>query len=239
MISPLAHIETDQIGANTTVHEYAIIRKNVKIGENVVIHPFVVIEEGVTIGSNTEIFPGSYIGKIPKGAGATARQTSYNPRISIGSDCAIGPNAVIFYDVEIGDHTLIGDGASLREQCSVGHHCIISRYVTLNYNAHVGNHTRIMDLTHITGNSTIGDNVFISVHVSTVNDNVVVAREYHEERIQGPTLENNVTIGAGAILLPSTHIGEGAFVGSGAVVTKDLPPRVLALGIPAKIIKEI
>jgi acetyltransferase-like isoleucine patch superfamily enzyme len=96
-----------------------------------------------------------------------------------------------------------------------------------------------MDLTHITGNCHIGDNVFISIHVSTVNDNVVVDREYVEERIQGPTIENNVSIGAGAILLPSVRIGEGSFVGAGALVTRDVPPHVLVLGIPAKIIKNI
>jgi acetyltransferase-like isoleucine patch superfamily enzyme len=239
MYSPLARIETDKIGEGTIIQEYALIRKNVVIGDNVIIHPFVLIEEGVTIGNRTEIFTGTYIGKKPKGAGATARPTSFIPRVTIGENCAIGPSAVIFYDVEIGDNTLIGDGASLREQCRVGHHCLISRYVTLNYNAHVGNHTRIMDLTHITGNCHIGNNVFISIHVSTVNDNVVVNREYDAEQIQGPWIENNVTIGAGAILLSSIHIGEGAFVGSGALVTRDVPPHVLVLGIPAKVVKEI
>lgn len=239
MLSNLACIETNDIGDNVIIYEYAIIRKNVKIGNNVIIHPFVVIEENVEIGNNTEIYPGTYIGKIPKGAGATAREVKFVKNIIIGENCAIGPNAVIFYDVEIGGHTLIGDGASLREQARVGHHCIISRYVTLNYNVQVGNHTKIMDLTHITGNCKIGDNVFISVQVSTVNDNVVVNRDYSDERILGPIIENNSTIGTGAILLPSVHIGEGSFVGSGALVTKDVPDHVLVLGVPAKVIKKL
>ncbi len=239
MLNSFALIETDQIGENTAIHEFAVIRKGAKIGSHVIIHPFVVIEEGVSIGDGTEIFPCSYIGKIPKGAGATARDISYSPKIVIGKNCAIGPHAVIFYDVEIGDNTLLGDGASIRELARIGHHCIIGRYVTINYNVRIGNHTRIMDMTHITGNCQIGDNVFISIHVSTVNDNAVVAREYEVERVQGPKIGHKATIGAGAILLPSVNIGESSFVGSGAIVTKDVPPHVLVLGVPAKVIKAI
>ena len=66
--------------------------------------------------------------------------------------------------------TLIGDGASIREQCRIGDNCIVSRLVTINYNAKIGNRTKIMDNTHITGNMEIGDDVFISV-VATTNDN--------------------------------------------------------------------
>jgi acetyltransferase-like isoleucine patch superfamily enzyme len=157
----------------------------------------------------------------------------------IEDNCVIGPNAVLFYDVEIGHHTLIGDGASLREQVRVGHHCIISRYVTINYNTHIGNHTRIMDSSHITGNCQIGDNVFISVLVSSTNDNIVFSRTYEEEKIIGPQISNNVSIGASACLLPRVKIGEGAFIAAGSVVTKDVEPFVLMMGIPAKPTKNI
>lgn len=73
MLNSFARIETDQIGENAVIHEFAVIRKGAKIGSHAIIHPFVVIEEGVSIGHGTEIFAGSYIGKIPKGADATAR----------------------------------------------------------------------------------------------------------------------------------------------------------------------
>jgi acetyltransferase-like isoleucine patch superfamily enzyme len=239
MISPLAVVETDQIGDNVTIHEYAIVRKHVVIGDNVVIHPFVVIEEHAIIGNDVEIFPGSYIGKKPRGAGATVRPISYTPQVKIGDGCAIGPHAVIFYDVEIGNNTLIGDGASLREQVRVGSQCIISRYVTINYNTTIGDKSQIMDLTHITGNVTIGDNVFISIHVSTTNDNGPITRTYDGESMNGPQIASRATIGAGSILLPRVQIGEGAIVGSGAVVTKDIAPYDLVMGVPAKVVKNV
>lgn len=239
MISTLSVVETEDIGKNVDIAEFSIVRTGVKIGDNVRIHPHVIINPGVVIGNDVEIFPGAYIGKPPKGAGATARPISFIPRVEIGDGCSIGPNAVIFYDVTIGNNTLLGDGASLREQVHVGHHCLISRYVTINYNTVIGNHTRIMDMTHITGNCRIGNNVFISVLVSSTNDNVVVTRQYEEEKISGPQVDDGATIGASACLLPGVKIGEGAFVASNAVVTRDVQPYDMVMGIPARVVKNL
>jgi acetyltransferase-like isoleucine patch superfamily enzyme len=96
-----------------------------------------------------------------------------------------------------------------------------------------------MDLSHITGNCEIGNNVFVSVLVSTTNDNVVVTREYEEEQIQGPRIQNGATIGAGACLLPGVVIGEGALVGANAVVTSDVQPYDLVMGIPARVARSL
>jgi len=239
MISKKAIVESDQIGNDVTIMENVIIRKGVTIGNKVIIHPNVIIESGCQICEGTEIFPGTHIGKIPKGAGATARPITFNKNIVIGENCSIGPNAVIYYDVEIGNNTLIGDGASLREKVKIGNYCIISRYVTINYNSSIGNNTKIMDLTHITGNCFVGDHVFISIHVSTVNDNVVVNREYEEDKITGPIFQDNCTIGAGAIILPGVTISKGSMVGAGSVVTKNVEENVLVMGIPAKKIRNL
>lgn len=239
MINRLSVVETEDIGSNVDIREFSIVRPGVRIGDNVCIHPHVVINSGVVIGDGVEVFPGAYIGKPPKGAGATARPISFTPKVEIGNDCSIGPNVVVFYDVTIGNHTLLGDGASLRERVRVGHHCLISRYVTVNYNTVIGDHTRIMDMTHLTGNCRIGNNVFISVLVSSTNDNVVVTRQYEDEQIFGPQVEDDATIGAGACLLPGVRIGRGAFVGANAVVTKDVQPYDLVMGVPARVVKNL
>jgi acetyltransferase-like isoleucine patch superfamily enzyme len=96
-----------------------------------------------------------------------------------------------------------------------------------------------MDLTHITGNCRIGDDVFISVLVSTANDNVLVTREYKAEAILGPTIADKASIGLGASLLPAVFIGEGAMVGAGSVVTRDVPPYRLAIGTPARSVRDL
>lgn len=235
----MAVVETNHIGKDVEIGEFCVIRANVVIGDNVTIHPNVIIESGVVIGNGVEIFPGTYIGKTPKGAGTTARPIKFEPKVTIGNHCAIGPNAVIYYDVTVGNNTLLGDGVSLREQVRVGNHCLLSRYVTVNYNTKIGDRTRIMDMTHITGNCDVGDDVFISVLVSTTNDNVVVDRKYEEEKIKGPQFQNRATIGAGACLLPGVVIGEGAFVAMNAVVTHDVQPYDVVMGIPAKVTRNI
>ena len=238
-ISEKAVVQTDFLGDNVTIHEFAVIRPGVRIANDVIIHPHVVINEDVVIGDGAEIFPGAVIGKEPKGAGALARQPSFEKKLVIGPNCSVGPHAVIFYDVEIGAGTLIGDGASIREQCRIGSRCIISRYVTINYNTRVGNRTKIMDLTHITGNCTIGDDVFISTTVGMTNDNMIGQAEYEEGRVKGPTICNGAVIGAGATLLPGVVIGEKAVIGAGAVVTRDVQENTVVMGMPARMMRQV
>jgi acetyltransferase-like isoleucine patch superfamily enzyme len=239
MISPHAIVETDDIGDGVSIAEFSVVRSGVRLGRGVRIHPNVVIESGVEVEEDVEVFPGAYLGKAPKGAAATARVVEYGRRVVIGRGTSVGPHAVVFYDVEIGAGSLIGDGASIREQCRVGSACIIGRYVTLNYNVKVGDRTRIMDLTHLTGNCVVGDDVFISVLVSTANDNEMVTRQYDESKVIGPTIGNRVSIGEGACVLPGVRIGDGAMVGAGSVVTRDVDPLALVMGVPAKFVRTI
>ncbi|MFC1782476.1 DapH/DapD/GlmU-related protein [Planctomycetota bacterium] len=233
-IAKTAIVETSDLGRSIVISEYAIIRAGVRIGDNVVIHPHTVINEDVIIGDGVEIFPGAVIGKEPKGAGTLARAPKYEKKLIIGSNCSIGPHVILFYDVVIGENTLLGDGASIREQCRIGSHCIISRYVTINYNTRIGDRTKIMDLTHVTGNCFIGNDVFISTIVGMTNDNLIGLGGYDEQRIKGPTIEDGAVIGAGATLLPGVVIGKKAMVGAGSVLTKNVPEHTVWYGVPAQ-----
>ncbi|MCB5196119.1 DapH/DapD/GlmU-related protein [Deefgea salmonis] len=224
------------IGKNVTIMPFAVIG-DVTIGDDCIIHPHVVIADGIVLGNAVEIFPGAFIGKEPKGAGALARQPEFERIVKIGNECSIGPNAVIFYDVAIGNNTLLGDGASIREKCTIGSRCILSRYVTVNYNTKIGDRTKVMDCTHITGNAVIGNDVFISLLVGTTNDNVV--RAGYSDHVVGPIIEDNVVIGVGASLLPAVVIGEGATIGAGSVVTKNVKQKTLVAGVPARFVKSI
>lgn len=235
-IHPTAIIHPEAvIDDNAIIGPYSVIGR-VKLGAHSIIHPHVVISDGVVIGNKVEVFPGAFIGKEPKGAGATARIPAFQSIVSVGDNCSVGPNAIIYYDVIIGSNTLIGDGASIREQCIIGKQCIISRYVTLNYNVHVGDRTKIMDLSHITGGSRIGSDIFISILVGTTNDNNV--RNGFGAHISGPKIENNVVIGAGATFLPGITVGTGATVGAGSVVTRNVPAGVTVYGKSAIIVRQ-
>lgn len=233
-ISPRAVVDTTCIGPGTVIDDFAIVRAGARIGSNCRIHPFVIIESGVEIGDGVEVFPGAFLGKEPKGAGATARAISFERSVRIGSGCSIGPHAVIFFDVHIGDNTLLGDGASVREGCRIGSRCIISRYVTINYATTIGDRVKIMDLTHITGNMVVEDGVFISTMVGSANDNAIGRAGYEDGRVVGPFVSKDAVVGAGATLLPSVRVGVAATVAAGAVVSRDVPDGGVVAGVPAR-----
>jgi acetyltransferase-like isoleucine patch superfamily enzyme len=153
--------------------------------------------------------------------------------VSIGNGCVVSPNVVIYSDVKIGKNTLLGDNASIREGCRIGDKCLISRNVSINYNTLIGNNTKVMDNTHLTGNMIIGNEVFISCLVATTNDNYIGKKGFHK-KMKGPVIEDNASIGAGANLLPNTKIGHDAIVAAGAVVTKDVEPETVVMGVPAR-----
>lgn len=238
MIESSAIVETNNIGTNVSIGHFSVIRHGVILGDNITIHSNVIIESGVVIGSNVEIFPGTYIGKIPKGNSKISRKLMYKSQIFIDENCLIGPNVVIYYDVHIGKSTLIGDNSSIRENVSIGDLCIIGRGVTINDSTRIGNRTKILDLTHITGNCEIGDDVFISVSVTTTNDNLFGKLGYGKH-VSGPKICNEVAIGAGANILPGVRIGEGAIVAASSVVTKDVPDYQMVAGYPARPVKKL
>jgi acetyltransferase-like isoleucine patch superfamily enzyme len=226
----LIHPEAN-IGKNVSIGPYGVIG-NCTIEDNCIIHSHAYIGDCVTLRSGVEVFNGAVIGKEPKGAGSTARPIDYQKVIMIGHDSSIGPHAIIYYDVEMGSKNLIGDGASIREQCKIGNNCIISRYVTINYNTKIGNHVKIMDNSHITGNMIIEDEVFISALVGTANDNQI--RAGYGAHVVGPLLKQGCIIGLGAKLMPNITVDKQAFVASGALVTKDVEEGKRVMGIPAK-----
>jgi UDP-2-acetamido-3-amino-2,3-dideoxy-glucuronate N-acetyltransferase len=228
------------IHSTARVEATARILGDVVIGKDVVIHDFVTIYPKVTIEDSVEIFEGAVIGRPPRGTKATLRKVSpdFKPT-KIGRYSVVSPHAVIYTDVEIGESTLVGDNASIREQCRIGKNCVISRNVTVNYNTIVGDFTKIMDNTHITGNMIIGSHVFISLMVSTSNDNNLGIKGYDESSVKGPIIEDHVGIGAGANILPGIRLGTGCIVAAGAVVTKDIPPKKLVMGTPARVVRDL
>jgi acetyltransferase-like isoleucine patch superfamily enzyme len=221
------------LGEDCVVHPHALVGAGATVGAQCVLHPNAVVGDGVVIGRGVEIMHCAVLGREPGGAGATAREPTFERRLTVGDGCAIGAHATIYYDVEIGTQTLVGDAASIREGGRIGQRCIVSRCVTLNYDVTIGNDVKVMDNTHITGGSRIGDGAFVSTMVASANDNDPT--EPINRQLMGPQIEAGAVIGAGAILLPGVVIGAGATVAAGAVVTRDVPPGATVMGLPAEV----
>jgi len=228
------------INSNSNIAKTAIIHENVIIEENVIIHDYVVIYPNTIIRKNVEIYDHCVLGKRPTSPGSTSRslKDSYS-NLVIGENSILCPSVVIYSGTTIGKNTLLGDFCSIREDCNIGDFCIISRNVSVNYNTKIGNRTKIMDNTHITGNMIIEDDVFISVLVSSTNDNTMGRESYSEDHVKGPYIKKGTTVGASAILLPNIVLGENSLIGAGSIVTKNVPDNELWMGSPAKFIRKI
>ena len=103
----------------------------------------------------------------------------------------------------------------------------------------IGAMTKIQADAYITAYSTLEEHVFVAPCVVTTNDNFMGRTERRHELIKGPTIRRGARIGGGAVLCPAVEIGEEAFVGAGAVVIKDVPPRVLVVGNPARVLRDV
>ena len=212
-------------GANCTIYEGAYIFPNVRLGDNVT------------------VFPGAVIGRPPVSSGATSRvvKTAELLPVTIGDHCVIGAHAVIYMDVTVGARSMICDTACVREEVRIGEQTIVAMGVTINYRTKIGNRVKIMDNSHITGNMVIEDDVFISTEVTTSNDNSMGRQPPSgaDWTSAGPIIRRFATIGQGASILPGVEIGRNAIIGAGAVVTRSVPPEVVVLGVPARVVRSL
>lgn len=233
-IHPSAAVESDAIGAGASIGEFAVVRAGATIGAGAIVHPNVVIEPGVEIGAGTEIMPGAYVGRRPKAVGAVGRRPTFRETLSIGAGCAIGPNAVIYYEARIGDEVLIAEGASIRERTRIADGCVIGRNTTTDAETEIGERARIMSDVVLVARVKIEKGVFIGPGTITTNDDAMGREGFSEEALEPQTIEEGAAIGGNATLLPGVRIGRGATVGAGSVVTKDVEAGVTVVGVPAR-----
>jgi acetyltransferase-like isoleucine patch superfamily enzyme len=158
--------------------------------------------------------------------------------------------------VEIGEGTRIESTAILQEGCKIGKNCFVGNYVVMRPNTRIGDNTKIGHLCVFEGNSIIGSNVlihaqchitmgtiiedavFLGPGVIGINDRYMVHMRRHiKEFVQEPFIVRRAArIGSGAIILPRVEIGENAVVGAGAVVTRNVGPKTVVLGNPARFV---
>lgn len=225
-----------QIGNNVTFSEDTLLGNDIFIGNNVTIYPLVVIEDGC------HIMDGVVLGRLPLSAGNTNRPiASQYSTTRIGEGSIIGCNSVLYTGVTLGKKVLINDLSVVREGSVLEDNVVLARSVMVNYDTHIGKRTRVMDLTELPGSMVVEEDVFISTGVSMANDNNVYLTRFRlaDLDVKGPTIRKYSVIGANVTLLPAVEIGEGAFVASGAVVTKDVPAWTIVAGVPASHFKNV
>jgi dTDP-4-amino-4,6-dideoxygalactose transaminase/acetyltransferase-like isoleucine patch superfamily enzyme len=229
------HIEDGtSIGFNVVIEAGARVGKSVRIDSNVIVREGTPISDHVVIGAN------SVLGQRPtKAKSSTLASSGVLPPLRVGEGCQIGVGAVIYAGSEIGSGSFIADGAQVREGCVIGENVIVGRAATVENDCEIGDGTRIQTSAYITALSKLGKNVFIAPMVCTTNDNYMGRTEERFKHRKGVTLEDGGRIGGGAVILPGVTVGKEAVVGAGSVVTRDVAPRKIALGTPARVVKDV
>lgn len=222
-----------------SVHPTAFIADGVVIREDVEIGAFAVIHGGTILGDGVVVGDHAVLGKRPKlGARSTAKGGEIGP-LEVGAGATISTHAVVYAGTTIGERTIIGDQAFVRERCRIGAGTVIGRGVTVENDTAIGADCRVQSQSYITAKSVLEDDVFIAPCVVTTNDNFMGRTEKRHALVKGPTIRRGARIGGAVCLLPGIEVGEEAFIGAGAVVTKDVPARTVMVGMPARILRDV
>lgn len=198
-----------------------------------------IVYPGTVVGEGCRILDYAVVGKQPTlSPRTTAKQEELAP-VELGPGTIVSTGAVVFAGSHIGARVVIGDQACVRERCQIGEDVVIGRGSLVENDSAVGDRTKIQAMAYVTAYATLEEDVFIAPCVQTSNDNFMGRTERRHEQRKGPTIRRGARVGVGAVLCPAVEIGEEAFVGAGAVVVKDVPPRVVVVGNPAHVLRDV
>jgi acetyltransferase-like isoleucine patch superfamily enzyme len=203
------------------------------------VHPTAVVHEGTVLGAGVRVLEYAVVGKQPVLGPRSTTKREPLPPTTVGDSTVISTGAVVFAGSTIGSGCIVGDQACIRERVTLGDEVVVGRGSLVENDTTVGRGTRIQADAYVTAYSTLEEDVFIAPCVVTTNDNFMGRTERRKELMKGPTIRRGARVGGGAVLCPGVEVGEEAFVGAGAVVTKDVPPKTIVYGNPARPVRDV
>jgi len=203
------------------------------------IHETAIVYPGTVLGEGVKVLEHAVVGKQPAlSPRSMAKRDPLEPAV-IGDGTIVSTGATVFAGAKVGARVILGDQSCVRERVVVGDDVVIGRGSLVENDTTIGAMTKIQAEAYITAYSTLEEHVFIAPCVVTTNDDFMGRTEKRHGLVKGPTIRRGARVGGGAILLPGVEIGEEAFVGAGAVVTKAVEPRMLVVGNPARVLRPV
>ncbi len=203
------------------------------------VHPSAIVYPGTVLGEGVRVLENAVVGKQPALSARSTAKREPLPPTEIGEGTILSTGAIVFAGSRLGARVIIGDQSCVRERVTIADDVVLGRGSLVENDTTIGAMTRIQADAYITAYSTLEEHVFIAPCVVTTNDNFMGRTDRRHELMKGPTIRRGARIGGGAILCPGIEIGEEAFVGAGAVVAKDVPPGVVVVGNPARILRRV
>lgn len=164
----------------------------------------------------------------------TGRHIELRP-VRIGDGARIRSGTAIYASVEIGARFETGHNVVIREENRIGDDCAVWNSSTIDYGCVLGHRVKIHCNVYVAQYTIIEDDVFLAPGVIIANDPHPLCTKC----MQGPTIRSGARIGVNATLLPHIIIGENSLVGAGSVVTRDVPPRAVVVGSPARVVSDV
>ena len=203
------------------------------------VHPTAIVYPGTLLGEGVRVLEYAVVGKEPALSPRSTARRGALPPAELGDGTIVSTGAIVFAGSRIGARVIIGDQSCVRERVVIGDDVVVGRGVLVENDTTIGALTKIQADAYITAYSTLEENVFVAPCVVTTNDDFMGRTERRHELMKGPTIRRGARVGGGAVLCPAVEIGEEAFVGAGAVVTKDVPARKVVVGNPARVLRDV
>jgi len=246
-----------RIGARCNIDPTVQIDSRARIGKgcrigfgsrlmgNVVLGDHVWVESNVTFCGSVDVGDRVYIGsnctlghldrkrlkRILTGEGIAS---DYRRRVVVGDDCTIRQGCVIYSPSRIGSKVEFGHNVVVRENVAIGERTLVGTGVVIDGESSIGEDVSIQTDAYICRRSAVADRVFLGPRCVFLNDKYMMLKK---PRMIGPTVGEGSAIGGNSTLMPGVRVGRMAVVGSGAVVTRNVPDRTVYVGVPAKKLK--
>jgi UDP-2-acetamido-3-amino-2,3-dideoxy-glucuronate N-acetyltransferase len=177
------------------------------------------------------------------GGGVTAMHFQIETARRVNDSTIIHPTAEVSEEATIGQGCRIWHQAQVRERARIGRNCTLGKGVYVDFDVVIGDHVKIENGCFLYHGARLEDGVFFGPGVILTNDKLPRAINPDGSLKNGADWEvgkilvkRGASLGAGAVVLPDLVIGAFAMVGSGTVVTKDVPDHGLVVGNPARLV---
>ncbi|MBI4317451.1 MAG: bifunctional UDP-N-acetylglucosamine diphosphorylase/glucosamine-1-phosphate N-acetyltransferase GlmU [Chloroflexi bacterium] len=219
-----------QLAEAEAVLGWRIRRQLMRSGVTLVDPSHTYIDGGVDIGQDTVVYPGTFIkGKTKIGDRCVIGPNSYVVDSAVGSDCQIFASVVEGAEME--DGVIVGPFSHLRPGAYLAKGVHLGNFAEVK-NSSLGQDTKVHHFSYV-GDATVGSRVNIAAGTITCNFDAETGQKHRT------IIEDDVALGSDTMLVAPVRVARGAETGAGSVVTKDIPPDSLALGVPARVVRKV